>query len=88
MCAENSQVIAAKVGADANGTATSWVQLARDNPVTTYKTMNRPMFVPLKIALCHTIATTTQAMKYAELTDRCQDLCCQRYLLNQLERLT
>jgi hypothetical protein len=32
------------------------------------------MFVPLKMALCHTMATTTQAIKYAELTERCHDL--------------
>jgi hypothetical protein len=66
--------MAASVGADANGTATSWVQLARDNPVTIYRMIKTPMFVPLKIALCQTMATTTHAIKYAELTERCQDL--------------
>ena len=67
-------VIAASVGAAAKGTATSCVQLARLSPVTTYRTINRPMLVPLKMARCQTIATAIQAITYAELIDRCHDL--------------
>lgn len=68
------QVIAASVGAEAKGTQTICVQLAKLSPVTTYKMIKSPTLVPLNMALCHTIATTIQATKYAELTDRCQDL--------------
>ena len=70
----NAPVIAASVGAAAKGTATSCVQLARLSPVTTYRTMKRPMLVPLKMARCQTIATAIQAITYAELIDRCHDL--------------
>lgn len=57
------QVMAARVGAEANGTQTRCVQLARLRPVRIYRMMNNPMLVPLKIALCQTMATATQATK-------------------------
>ncbi len=47
--AARSPVIAANVGAAANGTATKCVQLARLRPVTTYKTINSPAFVLRKM---------------------------------------
>ena len=42
-----SQVMAASVGALANGTATMKVQLASDKPVTTYSTIRSTILVPL-----------------------------------------
>lgn len=67
-------MIAAKVGALANGTATSCVQLARLRPVTTYDTIISPMLVFLKIKPRKMIEMMSHAGKYADETDRCHEL--------------
>ena len=59
----NLPVIAASVGAFANGTAIRCVQLANDRPVTIYRMTNNPPLVSLKMKCWKMMATTTQAGK-------------------------
>lgn len=72
--------MAARVGDEANGTATSCVQLARLSPVIIYKMIKSPALVALKIVTRQMIADATQAIKYAPLIERCHELAVSLWL--------